>query len=288
MRTLITGSEGFVGSGLHVEGQSLNIDLKNGVDILDPTVGEEIRKFDPEVVFHLAAHHYVPWCDEHPKETHETNAIGTAVLLQACGPSLHTFVLASSAAVYGFGLAPFAEDAVLGGTSVYAQSKLRAEGELRYFAEHHKAVRCVAARLFNIVGVGDPWPHVLPEIVTNRHEKLRLGNTWPLRDYVHVDDVRDALRFLASKAPLGFSAWNVGTGEGTSVRMLVQMVATRAHEVIDTEENDERVRLSDGHLIADVSKTAKLGWTAERSVVRAIDDLLEVSPAVPLTGTPSP
>ena len=281
MRTLITGSDGFVGSGLEVSGDVLRVDLKNGRDILDPLVGEEIRRFNPHVVYHLAAHHYIPWCDAHPVETQEVNAVGTSLVLQACGPSLRTFVLASSGAVYGFSSQPISETDVFLGTDAYSTSKQKAEEELRSFAIKHLDVRCVAARLFNIVGRGDTWPHILPVIVENMHETLGLGNTWPLRDYVHVDDVREALQFLAQRAPWGFSPWNVGTGEGTSVTMLVKMVEQRAGVKIETEALPGRMRVSDGHLIANVTKTSKLGWTAERSLVRAIDDVLEVSPAVP-------
>src|SRR5438477_5358710 len=135
MRVLITGSEGFVGSGLEFDAETMCVDLTLGRDICDPALGEMIRAFDPHVVFHLAAHHYVPWCDAHPLETHETNAVGTALVLQACGHSLETFVLASSAAVYGFALKPLPEDVALLGESVYARSKIQAEGELRIFAQ---------------------------------------------------------------------------------------------------------------------------------------------------------
>lgn len=277
-RTLITGSEGFVGSGLEIDGDVMRVDLKTGQDVLDPATGEAIREFNPHVVYHLAAHHYIPWCEAHPTETQETNAVGTSLVLQACGPALITFVLASSAAVYGFKTEPIKEMDPLAGIGVYAASKQDAEQELRAYALKHLNVRCVAARLFNVVGRGDTWPHVLPVIAENMHERLRLGNVWPLRDYVHVDDVREALRFLARNAPWGFTPWNVGTGEGTSVTMLVRMVSQRAGVEIVTQQNEDRMRSSDGHLVANINKTARLGWTAERSLVRAIDDVLEVSP----------
>ena len=275
MRTLITGSEGFVGSGLEVEDAVMRVDLALGRDILDPAMETMIRRFDPHVVYHLAAHHYVPWTEEHEQETHMTNGVGTALVLGACGPSLEVFVLASSAAVYGFSPDPIPEDAPLAGRSIYARSKRLAETALTRFAARAPEVRCVAARLFNIVGVGDPWPHVLPEIVRNRKDTLKLGNTWPLRDYIHVDDVREALRFLAQNAPKRFSAWNVGTGEATSVTMLVKMVAERSGVDIKTQTSEERARSDDGHLVADPRALTKLGWSAKRTLTRAIDELLD-------------
>jgi UDP-glucose 4-epimerase len=274
MRVLITGSDGFIGSRLRPDGDLMRLDIKRGGDILDASNGEEIRKFDPHVVYHLAAHHYIPWCDRHPDQTHDTNAIGTALVLQACGPSLEAFVLASSAAVYGFQNNPIAEDAVLAGTSVYARSKRLAETALLQHAGRHPTVRCVAARLFNVAGAGDTWPHVIPQIVQHRDAELHLGNTWPLRDYVHVDDVADALQFLAGAAPAGFSEWNVGTGVPTSVTMLVRMVAQRAGAEIKMVQTESQRRSDDGHLVADVSGTAALGWAATRTLTSAIDEVL--------------
>ena len=251
----------------------LRVDLKTGRDVLSQATQEEVRDFDPQVVFHLAAHHYIPWTEEHPRETQILNVEGTAMMLEAMGPSLEAFVLASSAAVYGYDASPFQERHPLNGTSVYANSKKDAEVELRNFAGHRVGVRCAAARLFNVVGVGDEWPHVLPEIVRHLQDEIVVGNTWPMRDYVHVRDAADALEFLAEKAPYRFSAWNVSTGVGTTVTSLIRRVQDKAISAAPVRVQPGRFH--DGHLIGDPGLLRLIGWCPTRTVDDAIGDLLD-------------
>ncbi len=277
MRIVVTGSAGFIASHLPVMGDILPIDLESGDDVRMQATITKIRAFDPHIVYHLAAHHFVPWCEANPIETDRTNVMGTANILEACGDSLDAFVLASSAAVYGYDPDPIPETHALAGRSVYANSKYRAELLLRQFSETRPDVACVAARLFNVVGAGDKWDHVLPEIVKHRENSLHLGNTWPQRDYIHADDAGDALQFLARKAPVGFSEWNVGTGVGTTVAELVTWVAALSGVTIKAMAYAGKVRADDGHLVADPQKLSAFGWSATRTLTDAINDLLAVA-----------
>lgn len=277
MRVLITGSSGFIASHLQVFGDVLEIDSETGDDIRQSGTTKKIKQFDPEVVYHLAAQHFVPWCEANPIDTARTNVTGTANILEGCGPSLRTFVFASSAAVYGYSPEPIDERHTLAGRSVYAHTKYSAEVVLRAFSDEHPDVACVAARLFNVVGVGDKWDHVLPEIVKHRGDQIHIGNTWPLRDYVHVDDVAYALRFLSHHAPAGFSAWNVGTGVGTSVADLVMRVGVLSGMALKPMVYAGKVRADDGHLVADTRKLSELGWSSTRTLTDAINELLQLS-----------
>lgn len=276
MRILVTGSDGFVGNYLPTEipDRMLRIDLKNGTDIL--TAFQLIRDFDPEVVYHLAAHHFIPWTEEHPAETQRTNVLGTDAVLASCGPGLRAFVLASSAAVYGFSNMQVREDSALLGMGVYARTKQIAEMRLGWFADTHPEVRCVAARLFNIVGPGDTLPHLLPSIVSQHvsGKGVTVGNSWPRRDYIHVRDVVTALELLAERAPEGFSAWNVGTGIGTSVGELVTTVGKISGRKVNADVAWQKARQEDGHLVSDPSALRELGWFPMLTLDRAVSEVL--------------
>lgn len=278
MRTVITGSEGFIASHLSVAGELLEVDIVTNDDIRMQSTIDLIREFDPEIIYHLAAHHFIPWCEANPIETERTNVMGTANVMEACGPSLKSFVLASSAAVYGYDPKPIDERHPLAGRSVYAHSKYQAELLLRQFADRRDEVACVAARLFNVVGPGDNWGHVLPVILQHRHERVYLGNTWPQRDYVHVTDVAAALKFLAHQAPAGFTEWNVGTGIGTSVATLVERVSEITGLEVKTMTYAGKVRSDDGHLVSDPSKLGAFGWMPKLTLDDAIRDILDGLP----------
>lgn len=219
--------------------------------ISDGSVRYAIARFDPEIVFHLAAVHHVPWCREHPRETLENNVLGMTDLLQELGASLRTFVFASSAAVYGFGDTGFCEADSVAPADVYGLSKWMGEELLRRFAARHRHVACVAARLFNVVGPGDKTDHLIPRIAreTKKGRLVRLGNFDSRRDYVHVDDVANALTEMAAFEMPGFHVRNVGTGIGTSVADVLETFRGLGHHVAVVSDEAQR-RREDGDLVA--------------------------------------
>ena len=90
-RVLVTGSAGFKGKHLvkalgSLEAEVRGFDLKNSFienvrSLL--SVDRVVHLFKPEVIFHLAAQAFVPVGFTEPLRTIETNAMGTANLLEA-------------------------------------------------------------------------------------------------------------------------------------------------------------------------------------------------------------
>lgn len=281
MRVLVTGGCGFIGRKLiaGLDQDALNIDLHTNFDIREDKALEWIRDYDPEIVFHLAAVHHVPWCREHPEETLSVNVDGTDALLASLGQSVKSVVLASSAAVYGWGEQPFFEDSLPAPADVYGKSKVGAEQLLQGFSSLHPKARCVAARLFNVVGPGDQTPHVVPEMaaaLARGEREIVCGNTWPLRDYVHVDDVADALRTFAVRAPHGYSEFNVCSGRGTSIQDLADCFSSIVRERVTLAPDIARSRGNDGHLMGNPMKTGlDLGWSGRRTLRDALEAVLE-------------
>lgn len=281
MRVLVTGGDGFIGRRLlaGLDNEALNIDSQHNLDVREDKALGWVRDFDPEIVFHLAAKHHVPWCRAHPEETRSVNVDGTDALLSALGPSIRSVVLASSAAVYGWADQPFFEDSIPEPADVYGKSKLEAEQLLQGFAARNPKVRCIAARLFNVVGPGDRTAHIVPEMaerIAAGERSIPCGNTWPLRDYVHVDDVVDALRVFAGRAPHGYSEFNVCTGYGTTITQLAETFSSLVGEVVELAPDLEHGRAIDGHLMGNPMKTSiDLGWAGRRSLREALDEALK-------------
>src|SRR5476649_462933 len=122
-RIFITGGFGFIGSAVikHLQdcGHEIFIfdDLSFGSrefveipdsrfirgNILDAALLESaISQFRPEWVIHLAAVHFIPYCNEHPFESTNINIAGTMNVLKGCrqAKGLEKVLFASTAAVY--------------------------------------------------------------------------------------------------------------------------------------------------------------------------------------------
>ncbi len=135
----------------------------------------------------------------------------------------------------------------------------------------------------NLYGPGDNFDlktsHVLPALIRKFHEARQRGDAevsiWgsgtPLREFLHVDDLADAVVFLmdgySSAEPI-----NVGVGSDISILELAQLVAEIVgyHGRIDTDQSKP-----DGtpRKLLDVSRLAAMGWTARIPLRRGIEEV---------------
>jgi UDP-glucose 4-epimerase len=286
---LVTGGAGFVGS--HVVARLLEQvpsarvvvldNLRNGRDEFLPSSGrfmlrhtdltntkavrDLIADVRPGVVFHLAALHFIPYCNAHPEETMQVNVVGTQNLLEACRQHPPAaLVAASTAAVYPIKDGANREDDPAGPTDIYGLSKWVNEQQVSLFSQQMPS-KCAMARLFNVIGPHETNPHVLPEIVEQvlRGETaLSLGNVKPKRDYVYVTDVAEALATLAEKNTHAYRVYNVGTGQEHSVEEMVAELARVSGRPLEIRVDAGRVRASDRmHLLCDLSRISnEIGW----------------------------
>lgn len=315
MRVLITGGNGFVGRAL-----TRRLATEHEVAVLDslrdapprfereeldrlrffpvdlrtfPLTAAAVAAFAPDAVIHLAAIHFIPACEQAPDEAIATNTLGTANLLRACPPGTR-FVFASTAAVYAPADTPHQEDASpIGPMDVYGFSKLHAEDWVRYLAPR-RGLDATIVRLFNVIGPGETNPHLLPAIVAQlrRGERtLRLGNTHPRRDYVHVDDVTRAFAAIATKREAErdggpeVDVVNVGTGRAVSVTEVVRLLGDAVGEPLTVESDPGRMRPVDRpFLAADVAKIGQTyGWAPAVALGDGLRDLWrepDLSPAL--------
>ena len=171
----------------------------------------------------------------------------------------------------------------------YALAKI-AGIEMCWSYNRQYGTKWLAAMPTNLYGPGDNYDldnsHVLPALIRKMYEAKISGATevvlWgsgkPMREFLFVDDLANALVFLATLdderynalvAPSQCPLINVGTGTDLTIRELAETVAAvvgyQGKFVQDTSKPDGTMRK-----VMDVSKIQGMGWQAKTSLKQGI------------------
>jgi len=253
MKVFITGGTGFIGTNLCKKLLTQNYDItiydnfsnssqgnftsviKNKVtiisgDILDYSkLVSTMKNYD--IVIHLAAKISVTESIKNPKSTFDTNVQGTLNVLNSClQNNIPKIIATSTAAVYQSVSAKIIlnETSSTIPSSPYGESKLEMEKKINDFISTNKICATIL-RLFNVYG-NDSSPEYagvitqFKEKIQNNSSLIIYGDGSAVRDFVHIDDVTDAI-ILAITHTKG-STYNIASGTGTSISDLAKMMIT--------------------------------------------------------------
>lgn len=319
-RVLVTGHTGFKGSWLSIWlhelgaevigvakdpfserdnyvlseiGSKLRADIR--ADIRD---GEEMKKifakYQPEIVFHLAAQPLVRLSYDIPVETYETNVIGTINIMEAIRTtdSVKVGVMITTDKCYENKeqIWGYRENEPMGGYDPYSSSKGCCEiaisswrrsffNPIDYGKKHHVALASVRAG--NVIGGGD-WSldRIIPDCIKalEAGKPIDIRSPRSIRPWQHVLEPLSGYMLLASKMwnePTKYSeGWNFGPRMES-----VTPVWDVASMVIMNYGNGELRDLSDPNalheaklLMLDITKAqVKLGWEPRMNISQCIE-----------------
>lgn len=201
----------------------------------------------PGCVIHLAAHHFIPYCRAHPADTIAVNVAGTQHLLDAMAPvAPRRLVFASTADVYKPAPVAHLETDATDPDNIYGMSKLMGEKLVRFHSEQCPETESVVLRFFNAIGAFETNPHLVPDILeyVRQGDELPLGNTDTRRDYIHTEDMAEALTRLVSE-PTGSFMANLGTGVSWDAEDIVHFIAQLLGRDLVISTDPAKVRKSD-------------------------------------------
>ena len=274
---LSTGSATRIGDATLV---TLDVASPEAVGVLTDT----LREHDVDAVIHFAARKQVGESVERPTFYYQQNVGGLTNLLTAMeAAKVDKLVFSSSAATYGNPSSAIVEEKLHADPiNPYGETKLIGEW-LGRAASRAWGLRFVALRYFNVAGsgwddLGDPAVLNLVPMVLDRLERglapMIFGDDYPtpdgtcVRDYIHVRDLAEAhiaaIEYLAEDAR-EHDVFNVGTGQGGSVRQVIDQIGAVSGLDV-TPEIRERRAGDPAQLVASPERiNTVLGWTASQS-----------------------
>ncbi len=246
---LVTGGAGFIGS--HLVDRLLELgnrvvvldDLSSGrlanlsnrinfhhTDINEANLDETFSRENPQLVFHLAAQVSVSTSMRNPLMDAEANILGTLRLLEASRRhGVEKFIYSSTGgALYGDpDYLPCDEDHPIRPLSPYGLAKSVSE---KYLELYNKMfiLNYAALRYGNVYGPRqDPNGEagviaIFSQAMLEGNRPVIYGSGEQERDFVYVQDVVDANLMAINDNVTG--AYNIGSGESTSVNRIYQML----------------------------------------------------------------
>lgn len=242
-----------------------------------------LKKYKADAIIHLAAVHFIPFCNNNPKETIKINYGGTKNILKL-GKKLDIkkFIFASSAAVYKISYKPYSEKDVVKPIDIYGKSKLKAESYIQESYKHN-GIPFTILRLFNVYGNGDLTSHFIPALLSQvkSSKSVKVGNLDTIRDYIHVNDVVNMFISVINKSILSRNQiFNVGTGKGTTGKEVISIIrhnisrkADKFKVVIDehlTRKNDRQSLVSNN-----TKASTLLGWNPKIKLVDGLNSMIK-------------
>lgn len=261
-------------------------------DMRDKSLVCEILKgHQIDAVMHFAAFAMVGESVIEPAKYYDNNVIATLHLLESMREcDVKRIVFSSTCATYGIPESmPISEKTPQRPVNPYGFTKLVIERALDDYARAYD-FGFAALRYFNAAGASpegeigedhDPESHLIPivlQVALGQREKVSIfGSDWPtpdgtcVRDYIHVDDLGDAHLRALEKIELGQGLKvNLGTGQGCSVREIIETCRAVTGREIQAEEGPRRPG-DPPELVADASLAdSLLGWQPKYKNAREI------------------
>ncbi len=278
MRVLVTGGAGYIGSVtsemllLHGHDVMVFDDLSQGHRGAVPPsatwvegdlsslreIQAAIDTYRPDAVMHFAARSLVGESMDEPFVYLRENVVNGLNLLQACiAGGVDRFILSSTANLFGSPAAALIdEQTAISPGSPYGESKWALERAL-YWISETKGLRFTSLRYFNAAGASEargehhgPETHLIPlvlQVAAGRRDHITIfGDDYDtpdgtcVRDYIHVLDLAEAHILAMQALDQGNRVYNLGNGEGFSVRQVIDTARAVTGAVIPEQIGPRR------------------------------------------------
>lgn len=284
MSVFVTGATGFLGRAVVRElvrsGQSVlalarqpalledgisgaKIDLATGTGLAD------LPWEECDGILHLAAAG-VKQASRRLDEAIAVNVVGTQRLLDVVFGQQRSFPFVFARTYYE----DFLEKVPTLRENPYIVTKAAGTTLVRAWAGRHPGRPIAAARVFQVYGPGDDPRNLLPYVAQSLRssEPVQLGSGRAEKDWIHVDDAAKGICAVLSSISPGWSEWDIGTGELTSVRHMIETLVRTAGAPTDILRFDPAKDRPDVEIKACASRLPS-GWKPSTTAHQGLLDL---------------
>lgn len=277
----ITGSEGFIGTHLKErllkdghsvtgldnlshpcrfrKGDFIQADVKDFWSYSDIVKGHDC-------IIHLAAQINVEKSLMDPRDTVDTNVLGTLAVLETARKLDIPIIYASTSEIYGDKATEkkMDETHTTNPKSPYAASKLGADGLCKAFY-HSYGLKAVIVRNFNTFGMyqsDDKWGAVIAKFadrLINNQPPIIFGDGTQKRDFMSYKDAVNFYMLLLEKNNLWGKEFNVGMGKSISINELADKMANVFGKKIKPAHAAPRPG-EVKEFLCDNAKALEIGW----------------------------
>lgn len=277
IKILITGHKGFVGKELTklLDGND-NYEIVVHDNIVNYCDTEQVERIEPvNVIVHLAAHSYVPYAFEMPRDLLNNNIVSTLNIIEKARIDNAKLVFLSTYVYGNPEYLPIDENHRTFPLNPYTQSKLICESLIESYHRDFN-MSGIILRPFNIYGSQQKEDFFIPTLFNQiNNSEIVLRDDRPKRDFVHVTDVVKAIYLSINKLFKEdnlFTIINVGSGVSHSVKELAAMVINISNSKADLKFTKERRKGEVLNTVANIDKAkSELGWVPEVNLFEGLN-----------------
>lgn len=294
LNILITGSTGYIGSELVnvlLENTNNNIavvvrDIKKAESLFEDkvtyittdneTLKNNINKFSPDIVVHLASYSSSLDTLSDINKLIESNIVFTSVLLDALSDcNLKLFINTGSFSEYYY------NNETTSPTYFYSATKTSASCIIEYFSKKNN-FKTINAILYTVYGRKSSNKKIIDYAIDslNSVDSINMSDGKQILDFIHIDDVLNFytnLIYNFSELNIKEKNYFVGTGRGTSIRDVVQILEEKTGKKANVEWGANKSRHTDTkQAVSNIVKTSEdLVWSAKIDIYTGLKKYID-------------
>ena len=270
----ITGSKGVLGSAFIKKYKKKFIISKFPGDVTNlKELSDWFDNSQIEYLIHFAAKVPTHLVEKNKKKALQINVNSINYLLRLIKKSnkIKWFFFPSTSHVYKKSKLPLSEKSEIKPSNYYAKTKFLAEKAIQKFKKKDKRPICIG-RIFSYTDFNQDKSFVVPSLFNKikNHKKLDIKYLKSQRDFVHIDDICNAINLLLINKKDG--VFNISSGKKVVIYELANLISKYMFSkkiffnINNIGNNDI--------LFGNNKKIRRIGWSPKKNINKIIGDFL--------------